>query len=189
MDEFDDKNFINSLLRKDGRFKLPESRILNCADASCVLGLEYPIVGKPIRGRGSHGVKVCQNESQLCAHLTELLNDDPLVMRVPSKEELNQDPAYAEISLKCEQVAKLLRVTAPIRIDVRRVSKQPGSKFAMFDINMKPNMTGPGRPGRGDQASLTAIAAERLGWDYPALLKQVLGSAQTLEHLRNVTIR
>lgn len=240
VDEFDDKNFINSLLRKDGRFKLPESRILNCADATCVMGLPYPIVAKPIRGRGSYGVKVCHTEPELCAHLETLLKDDPLVMveeylpgeegtvtimppskdipryyslpvvvrfnhengiapyngavavtqnsRVLSREEIENDPAYDDIRLQCEQVAEMCKVTAPIRIDIRRVSEKPRSRFAMFDINMKPNMTGPGRPGREDQASLTALAAERLGWDYAALLKQVLGSAQTLEHLRNVKI-
>jgi hypothetical protein len=45
-------------------------------------------------------------------------------------------------------------------------------------------MTGPGRPGREDQASLTVIAAEALGWDYPLLLRNVLGAARTLEELR-----
>lgn len=240
VDEFDDKNFVNSLLRRDGRFKLPESRILNCADSSCVLGLPYPIVAKPIRGRGSHGVKVCRTEQELCAHLEGLLKENPLVMveeylpgeegtvtvmppckevpryyalpmvvrfnhengiapyngavavtsnsRILSTEETKNDPTYDEICQQCERVAETLKVTAPIRIDVRRVSGKPESRFAMFDVNMKPNMTGPGRPGREGQASLTALAAQKLGWDYAALLKQVLESAKTLEHLRNVRI-
>lgn len=241
VDEHDDKNFVNSLLRRDGRFTLPESRILNCADPSCTFGLRYPVVGKPIRGRGSHGVKVCHNELELCSHLETILKESPLVMvedylpgeegtvtvmppsketprywslpivvrfnhedgiapyngvvavtrnsRVPSDEELKSNPTYAEICKQCEQVAQMLKVTAPIRIDVRRLSKERGSKFAMFDINMKPNVTGPGRPGREDQASLTAMAAQSLGWDYPHLLKHILNSARTLEHLRNVYIR
>ena len=50
-------------------------------------------------------------------------------------------------------------------------------------------MTGPGRPGREDQASLTAMAAQVLGWDYPRLLVHILNSAQTLEHLRNVYLK
>ena len=240
VDEYDDKNFVNSLLRRDGRFHLPESRIINSADSSCVFGLSYPIVGKPIRGRGSHGVKVCYNEAQLCAHLSEILEESPLVMveeflggeegtitvmppskdvqrywslpivvrfnhedgiapyngvvavtqnsRVPSESELKADPAYAGICQQCEQVAELMRVTAPIRIDVRRTRNEKGAQFAMFDVNMKPNMTGPGRPGREDQASLTAMAAARLGWNYSQLLKHILSSAQTLEHLRSVYI-
>ena len=106
--------------------------------------------------------------------------------RVPSDDELRSDAAYADISARCVQVAEMLRVTAPIRIDVRRVNKSSGAPFAMFDVNMKPNMTGPGRPGREDQASLTALAAQKLGWDYARLLKEVLESAKTLEHLRGV---
>lgn len=203
-----------------------------------MFGLTYPIVGKPIRGRGSHGVKVCHTEPELCAHLEVILKESPLVMveeflageegtvtvmppsadrpqywalpivvrfnheggiapyngvvavtrnsRVPSDAELESDPAFTEISEQCVQVAEKLRVTAAIRIDVRRISKTPGARFAMFDVNMKPNMTGPGRPGRQDQASLTALAAQRLGWDYARLLKEVLSSAKTLEHLRSV---
>lgn len=237
VDEYDDKNFVNSLLRKDGRFTLPESRILNCADPACVFGLSYPIVGKPIRGRGSHGVKLCHTEPELCAHLEGLLKESPLVMveeylageeatvtvmppsppehstywalpivtrfnhergiapyngavavtqnsRVPSHSDLSSDRAYQKISSECVAVAELLRVTAPIRIDVRRVREVKGAPFAMFDVNMKPNMTGPGRPGREEQASLTAIAAEGLGWGYHRLLGGVLGGARTLEELR-----
>ena len=241
VDEHDDKNFVNSLLRRDGRFRLPESRILNCADPSCTFGLTYPIVGKPIRGRGSHGVKLCHDEKGLMNHLKDILRQSPLVMvedylpgeeatvtvmppskehphhwslpivvrfnhedgiapyngvvavtsnsRVPADEELAADPAYASISEQCEQVAELLQVTAPIRIDVRRISQDPKAEFAMFDVNMKPNMTGPGRPGRDEQSSLTAMAAHRLGWDYGQLLNHMLDSAQTLEHLRNVYLR
>ena len=52
---------------------------------------------------------------------------------------------------------------------------------------MKPtmqNMTGPGRPGRENQASLTAIAAIALGWDYGTLLQEILASAQSLASFR-----
>lgn len=241
VDEHDDKNFVNSLLRRDGRFHLPASRILNCADPTCTFGLTYPVVGKPIRGRGSHGVKVCKNEIDLMAHLEQLLKESALVMvedylpgeeatvtvmppskenpkywalpivirfnhedgiapyngvvavtqnsRTLSEDELRLDPTYTDICEQCEQVAELLKVTAPIRIDVRRIGKDGKSKFAMFDINMKPNMTGPGRPGREDQASLTAMAAQNLGWDYARLLEHILLSAQTLDHLRNVYLK
>lgn len=46
-------------------------------------------------------------------------------------------------------------------------------------------MTGPGRPGREDQSSLTAIAAAELGWDYPTLLMKILETAQPLDTWRN----
>ena len=49
-------------------------------------------------------------------------------------------------------------------------------------------MTGPGRPGREDQASLSALAAAALGWDYPTLLQQMLESASTLHHIRSVNL-
>jgi hypothetical protein len=45
-------------------------------------------------------------------------------------------------------------------------------------------MTGPGRPGRSDQASLTAIAAAELGWSFPTLLRQMIATATTLGALR-----
>ena len=49
------------------------------------------------------------------------------------------------------------------------------------------NMTGPGRPGREDQSSLTALSASALGWDYSNLLYHILGeTACSLEKLRAV---
>lgn len=45
-------------------------------------------------------------------------------------------------------------------------------------------MTGPGRPGRQDQASLSALAAAAVGWDYPALLGEMLKTARPLEEFR-----
>ena len=50
--------------------------------------------------------------------------------------------------------------------------------------NDEQNMTGPGRPGREDQASLTALAAAAIGWDYGALLHKILNSAQPLDRFR-----
>lgn len=50
------------------------------------------------------------------------------------------------------------------------------------------NMTGAGRPECGDQASLTAMAAAELGWDYPQLLGRILESAQPLSKLRQAEV-
>lgn len=59
----------------------------------------------------------------------------------------------------------------------------------MFRVSKKSqNMTGPGRPGREDQASLTAIAAKALGWNYDKLLQEILASASTLRTMRDVEI-
>lgn len=108
--------------------------------------------------------------------------------RVPSRKERDATPAYIEIEKACERVAEELKVTAPIRIDVRQISENRDSDFAIFDVNMKPNMTGPGRPGRENQASLTALAASEVGWDYPRLLQEILNSAQTLEVARRTSV-
>ncbi|KAH8432024.1 uncharacterized protein LDX57_009672 [Aspergillus melleus] len=194
---------------------------------------QYPVVGKPVRGRGSHGVKVCHDDAELKAHVQTLLGESPLVMleeflageeatitvmppspgrprhwstlpvvrfnhadgiapyngvvavtansRVASEEEM-KDPAFGDIMDQCAKIAELIGATAPIRVDIRRFSKD--SSFALFDINMKPNMTGPGRPGREDQASLTALSAAALGWDYGTLLKNILQTAQPLNVFR-----
>ena len=45
-------------------------------------------------------------------------------------------------------------------------------------------MTGPDRPGRQDQASLTAIAASAIGWDNGTLLGNILKGAQPLNVFR-----
>lgn len=47
-------------------------------------------------------------------------------------------------------------------------------------------MTGPGRPGREDQACLSAMAAAERGWDYPELLLKMLDSAVPLRRLRSM---
>ena len=45
-------------------------------------------------------------------------------------------------------------------------------------------MTGPGRPTRDDQASLTLLAANGLGWDYKELLRRILATSSSLRALR-----
>ncbi|CAG7934820.1 unnamed protein product [Penicillium olsonii] len=236
VESFDDKLFLNDKLRELSGYTLPRSWSISTSDdleefASSIE--KFPVVGKPVRGRGSHGVKVCYNPSQLKQHLETLLQESPLVLveeylagaeatitvmpptpkrpeywsmvpvvrfnhvggiapyngtvavtansRIVNDVEM-QDPAYGKIMDECVKVARLTGATAPIRVDVRRFSA--GSEFALFDINMKPNMTGPGRPGREDQASLTAMAATALGWDYGTLLEEILASAQSLASFR-----
>ena len=75
------------------------------------------------------------------------------------------------ISAACASAGRLLDTVAPIRIDCRA---DAGGVFRIFDVNLKPNMTGPGRPGREGQDSLLLIAARDLGWDYGDLLDAVL---------------
>ena len=84
---------------------------------------------------------------------------------------------YEKICNACVQAATILGVKAPIRIDCRADSDN--ETFYLFDINMKPNMTGPGRPGRDDQDSLSSIAGRSpdVGWDFKFLLLNILNQA------------
>lgn len=44
--------------------------------------------------------------------------------------------AYEQAAKECEEMAGLFKATASIRIDVKRLRK--GSKFALFDVDLKP---------------------------------------------------
>jgi D-alanine-D-alanine ligase-like ATP-grasp enzyme len=95
MERFDDKEFVNDLLRARGGFILPKSWafevIPGLSDSELESEVEkhlaklepemlFPIVGKPIRGRGSYGVKVCRSLPELQSHLVFLLRESPRVM-------------------------------------------------------------------------------------------------------------
>jgi len=75
------------------------------------------------------------------------------------------------ISQKCEFATSLIVARAPIRIDCRKNKK---GKYYIFDLNLKPNMTGASRPHREDQDSLTMIAAKGIGWEYPDLIQNIV---------------
>ncbi|PYI17943.1 glutathione synthetase ATP-binding domain-like protein [Aspergillus violaceofuscus CBS 115571] len=237
VEDFDDKAYLNEQLRKHGSFTLPQSWLIRATDnTSSILDSipRYPVIGKPVRGRGSHGVKLCRDRAELEAHVNTLVQESPVVLieefltgeeatvtvmppsaghnshwslppvtrfnhvdgvapysgavavtvnsRTVSADEM-KDASYGSVMRQCEQIAKLIGATAPLRIDIRRFRE--GSEFAIFDINMKPNMTGPGRPGREDQASLCALAAAAIGWDYGTLLQHILEGAVSLEQFRN----
>jgi len=154
------------------------------------LNLEFPIVAKPCRGRGSAGVKLCKTAAELSQHVESLYADSSVVMleeflqgeeatvtvmppsssksdywAMPLVERFNHEDGvapyngtvavtinsravtaeasaanstYAEVATQCEGVARLLKATAPIRIDVRRRDCDAMSPFVIFDVNMKP---------------------------------------------------
>lgn len=89
-------------------------------------------------------------------------------------EVLSRDEREArEVKFACrqsERAAHFLDIKAPVRIDCRSDSK---GDFFMFDINMKPNLTGPGRPGRENQESLSAMSARALEWSYPQFVVNI----------------
>ncbi|KAF4968472.1 hypothetical protein FSARC_4166 [Fusarium sarcochroum] len=238
VDKYGDKKFVNDYLRAVGGFTMPRTFTASSLAevAKSADDISYPVVAKPIRGRGSFGVKVCHNKSELLAHAEELSNNSmafmveeflqgeeatvtvmpptakgqdywslPIVTRFNHENgiapyngvvavtansrvipENGIGPLHDRLARECERAASLLGLTAPIRIDVRRFKDSSESPYALFDVNMKPNMTGPGRPGRDDQASLTLLAANGLGWDYKELLRRILETSSPLRVLRDL---
>ena len=81
------------------------------------------------------------------------------------------DEPLTALCQACSQVAKELKLKALIRIDCRQNAH---GDYKMFDINMKPNMTGASRPHRQNQDSLTMIAAKAKGMTYFDLLKVLI---------------
>ncbi|KAH0358828.1 glutathione synthetase ATP-binding domain-like protein, partial [Aureobasidium melanogenum] len=81
----DDKHYVNDMLRKSGKFTLPRGWLLEDdgtdLDAKLhSLDLRFPVVGKPVRGRGSHGVKVCQDMAELRTHVQSLFKESPAII-------------------------------------------------------------------------------------------------------------
>jgi len=104
--------------------------------------------------------------------------------RLLSPEE-NGAPHIRRLFEECTKAASVVRALSPIRIDCRGFEKKE-DVIKLFDLNMKPNMTGPGRPGRDDQDSLSGIAARGLGWSYSDLLANMLLQAYPLTKWREI---
>ena len=231
---FDDKLKTNQRMYNKG---LPFVLPIEVSDTRSSHLPPFPIVLKPIRGRGSQGVKVVRDHDELHSHTRYLLEQKiygtrfmaeaflpgreytvtvmppgvyeiagqkkeipghwclPLVTRYSHQEGIAPysgivavsanshaiDPAgytesQKEMLAACALTGAELKAKAPIRIDGREDER---GTICLFDVNLKPNMTGPGRPGRSDQESLTAIAAAKLGWNYKKLLLNILNNAWT----------
>lgn len=194
VEKYDDKEFVNNLLRSKGGFTMPKSWSLSKSEdvksRLRALNLPFPVVVKPIRGRGSYGVRMCTSEGEVTEQIKTLFEDSLAIMieeylageeititvMPPSEEtprywampivkrfnhadgiapysgviavtsnstvipsgDYAKCPSYHKVTRQCEEVAKLLRVTAPIRIDARRFTNDQNSDFALFDVNMKP---------------------------------------------------
>ncbi|MBJ7880450.1 ATP-grasp domain-containing protein [Gelidibacter salicanalis] len=233
VDIYDDKYFTNELLRKN-KIPIPKTKLIsieNLNDYS--LDIDFPIVVKPISGRGSQGVSLVRNQKELDGKLNEIfLNNEygntvyveqflsgqeitvtvmpsgnylidnqekiyknpwclPAVKRFNHKDgiapyngivaimknssvlennELNSRKII-EVYRQCEKASELLNIKAPIRIDCRADEK---GNYFLFDLNMKPNMTGPSRPHRETQDSLTLLASRKIGWNYIDLLRNMI---------------
>lgn len=84
VERYDDKEFVNDLLRKIGGFTMPRAWSIQETPASADelrgLDLPFPIVAKPIRGQGSHGVRVCRDLQDLTDHTRALFKESPAVL-------------------------------------------------------------------------------------------------------------
>jgi hypothetical protein len=211
-------------------------------------GLSLPLVVKPVRGRGSEGVRLTGSDGQAAEHVAALAAASavdaggkerprfgqrflieeylpgaewtisvmppgryrirgrdldvgtpwalPPIARTGHSEGImpysgtmpvvvnsHADPDLAplrDVLARCEELAALVRITAPIRVDCRRDARDG---IRLFDVNLKPNMTGPGRPGRDGMRNLCGLAAEEIGWSYSDLLASMAANATALETL------
>ncbi|KAJ0383910.1 hypothetical protein COL922a_009483 [Colletotrichum nupharicola] len=76
VEKYDDKDFVNTLLRQQESFTMPWACTIHAdKDTPDYKSYPYPVVAKPARGRGSHGVKVCHDESELSSHIKLLKSE------------------------------------------------------------------------------------------------------------------
>jgi len=236
----DDKFTTNTLLRAHG-LPLPASILGALAprpgvqalatltpDTLRAHGLGFPMIVKPVRGRGSQGVTLVEDHKAFMTTAAALINssrfgDDfmveqflpgaemtvtvlprygaaqqplalPPVLRFDQHDGVapyngvvavihnsraltpdeHSDPAVADMLDHCITATGLVNARAPVRIDCRA---DEAGVLRLFDLNMKPNLTGAGRPGRDEQESLSAIAARARGWRYRDLLLAMLAGA------------
>ncbi|MFT4056544.1 MAG: biotin carboxylase [Novosphingobium sp.] len=86
------------------------------------------------------------------------------------------DPAIVAVTAACERAAQIIGIRTPMRIDCRQ---DAAGAYLLFDVNIKPNLTGAGRPGRDNEDSLSTIAAAAVGWRYADLLVAAIRGAWT----------
>ncbi|MBU2901656.1 ATP-grasp domain-containing protein [Maribacter dokdonensis] len=233
VDTFDDKMYTNYILATNN-IPIPKNQLITNEDYNNLsLDLKFPLVLKPIRGRGSQGVTKINNQKNLLDRLhamfsnitygtavyieefligkeititvmpkgnymvngKELFYDRPWCL--PAVERYNHDNGIApyngtvavmenskvlsdaelqsneilEVYEHCVKSAEIIDIKAPIRIDCRSNST---GKYYLFDLNMKPNMTGPSRSHRNNQDSLSLLSARKIGWNYIDLLSNIL---------------
>jgi hypothetical protein len=96
------------------------------------------------------------------------------------------DDRLREFSRHAVRVAQFLNATAPIRIDCR---EDANGVIKAIDINMKPSMTGPGRPGRDQMINLSALSGTEIGWSYTELLAAIAVNAAPVQRIARPAAR
>lgn len=233
VDIYDDKYFTNEFLRTNN-IPIPKTTLISIENLTdYTLDIDFPLVIKPLRGRGSQGVTLVHDQIELNEKLKEIFANKaygdavyveqflkgqeititvmppgsywienqqvnykkpwclPAVRRfnhqdgiapyngivavidnsaVLDRRELSSEEII-EACRHCEKAGELLKIKAPIRIDCRA---DTDGKYFLFDLNLKPNMTGPSRSHRKNQDSLTLLASRKIGWHYIDLLRNML---------------
>ncbi|WP_316735117.1 ATP-grasp domain-containing protein [Pedobacter aquatilis] len=234
VDTYDDKVHTNNMLKK-ANLPIPKSMLIDSKNIDKLgsIDLKFPLMIKPIRGRGSQGVMLVEQEKDLeknlketfkkgdfgmAVYLEEYLPGEELTVTImppgkyiveelelrydyywalPAVRRFNHENGVApyngqvaiinnsevltveeEIEPKvkslyklCQHAAEIVHSKAPIRIDCRA---DDNGQYFLFDLNMKPNMTGAGRMHRADQDSLAALSARRINWEFSDLLTAML---------------
>jgi D-alanine-D-alanine ligase-like ATP-grasp enzyme len=84
VEAYDDKALVYEIMKTHGGFTVAKSTTLTASDdlPSVIQSqsLQYPLVAKPVRGRGSHGVKLCKDEETLKAHARLLFDESPKIV-------------------------------------------------------------------------------------------------------------
>jgi D-alanine-D-alanine ligase len=206
-------------------------------------GLTFPVIVKPVRGRGSAGVKVVDSVAEATEHIeshvgpkfgskflieeylagrelavtvmppgtyetADGMHNEPTHWVLPAIErtghhggvmpfsgvvpiQSNSKPAgdddqIREFGKHAVRVAQFLKATAPIRIDCREGAN---GVIKAIDINMKPSMTGPGRPGREQMINLSAMSGGEIGWNYTEMLAGIAANAAPIQRITQPTSR
>lgn len=234
VERHDDKWGTNQLL-KENNIPIPQSVLVAKEDFENhnIPPLSFPVVVKPLRGRGSQGVQKVDTEAELnnylqvffsentygdSVYLEQYLNGMEITITVMPAGRYNIDGKEAQhnapwclpivkrynhvngiapysgvvavtenssvidsedmsphqieiVNQHCIKAAQIIGIKAPIRIDAR--ADRDGN-FYLFDLNLKPNMTGPSRPHRKGQDSLSLLAARAIGWNYFDFLQNIL---------------
>ncbi len=233
-EDLDDKWIVHNILKRNS-FPVPYSFLIDRRMAApshldnLLSKITFPLILKPIRGRGSSGVVLIKDSVLFRENALNILSTHPFdgvalaeeylpgrevtITVLPSgtytlngiskifdapwclppivrydhvsgvmpysgdvqiieNSRLLTNVELCDVDIRdlkeiCVEVAKLLSIRAAIRIDCRQDSN---GRYCLFDLNMKPNMSGAIRDNRDGKESLSALAAKGIGWDYRELI-------------------